>query len=66
MAALPEKAETEQDEMAGVVSTGPAVTESQTEGKDAKAGTKENKAGQGKAGGTGGGGGGGKKKKGKK
>lgn len=64
MAALPEKVEVEHDEMTGVVSGGLGVTESQADGKGAKAGTKEAKAGQGKTGGTGGGGG--KKKKGKK
>ena len=63
MAALPEKAEAEQDEATGVAASGP-VTESHTEGKGAKAATKDAKTGQGKTGGTGGGGG--KKKKGKK
>lgn len=64
MAALPEKVEPEGEEAVAGVEVGGAAAQEETKGL--KAGSKDGKPGQGKAGGPSTGGGGGKKKKGKK
>lgn len=64
MAALPEKVGPEGEEAVAGVEVGGSAAQEETKGL--KAGAKDGKPGQGKAGGPSTGGGGGKKKKGKK